>query len=69
MIVAVVSWRAVARNQSRFGPAGISLLMLEAAGRGKFAAADDDFAALLCVVHLEFMRETAQYGLRSLFAA
>jgi len=69
LIVAIEAWRAVAAGRKRMGAAEISALMCEAVGGGRFAAANDDLAALLRSIHLEFMRETAGDRLKAIPAA
>ncbi len=66
---AIAAWRAVTAGASDAGPAEIARVMLETVGRGRFAAANDDLAALLRAMHLEFMRETAPERLKALSAA
>lgn len=69
LIVAIEAWRSVATGRKRMGAAEISALMYEAAGNNRFAAANDDLAALLRSIHLEFMRETARDRLQAIPAA
>jgi len=59
LIVAIEAWRAVAAGRKRWGAAEISALMCEATRASRYAAANDDLAALLRSIHLEFMRESA----------
>lgn len=69
LIVAIEAWRAVAAGRKRMSAAEISALMCDAAGSSRFAAANDDLAALLRSIHLEFMRETARDRLQAIPAA
>ena len=69
LIVAIEAWRAVATGRKQMGAAEISALMCDAARSGRLAAANDDLAALLRSIHLEFMRETARDRLQLIPAA
>ncbi|WP_139976046.1 DUF2336 domain-containing protein [Ochrobactrum sp. CGA5] len=69
LIVAIEAWRAVAAGRKRMGAVEISALMCEAVGGRQFAAANDDLAALLRSIHLEFMRESARDRLGAMPAA
>ncbi|KAB2683911.1 MULTISPECIES: DUF2336 domain-containing protein [Brucella/Ochrobactrum group] len=68
LIVAIEAWRAVAAGRKRMGAAEISALMCEATRANRYAAANDDLAALLRSIHLEFMRESARDRLEAISA-